>query len=642
MIRFFLTVFSALLNIIPTRIASVLGGALGGFWYRVIRFRRDVVRDNLRLAYRETKTEAEIEKLAIGNFRHYGQLLFEFGRSVNWQTEDYRRHVPLHGIENLTPFLKRGQGGLLLAAHLGNWELAVASAAAHGVPIDIVVKHARNPNAEAMLQWYRSKMGVGVFLESGTAKDILRSISKGRFVVFILDQFMGPPIGLPVKFFGQEAGTVVSLALFTEKKGVPVVPVYSYRDESGTIHGVIEPPLELPEFSEDKNERLYQKTQFFNDIIETMVRRHPEQWLWLHRRWKAYRGVPRWLTKQALALVLMSWLAAGCTSIGDTPTGIPLPPDPTINAPKFKTPAPITDSGDFVPDEVTVVEDATPTPGPSAAATPTATATTTPEPKKKPAKHKEPPRPVERKAPLSSYFSVVPSDKVPFEVGEKIDLDLTWMAIPAGRITLEVRDGQTFDNRPTFHLWGHLLSSKVADAIYHVDNTIEAYIDKEGFIPYKFLLHMVETAQKKETRVSFDHNQNKAYYWAQRLSKKWGDEKQDRVDSYRPRSRDMFSAVYFARTLNFQLNKKQIFPVYENNQNIDVEMLPVANELVTTKAGVFQCWKILCTVKINNVLRPTGDVYLWLSDDSKKYVVKFDAKLKIGSLLGIMNSVREH
>jgi hypothetical protein len=108
-----------------------------------------------------------------------------------------------------------------------------------------------------------------------------------------------------------------------------------------------------------------------------------------------------------------------------------------------------------------------------------------------------------------------------------------------------------------------------------------------------------------------------------------------------PQSRDMFSALYYARALNYELNKKQQFWIYENGQNLNVELTPVAKELVTSGAGVFQCWKIKVDVKLNNVLRPTGDLYMWLSDDSKKYLVRFDAKVKIGSLLGRLVSIKE-
>ena len=222
-----------------------------------------------------------------------------------------------------------------------------------------------------------------------------------------------------------------------------------------------------------------------------------------------------------------------------------------------------------------------------------------------------------------------------------MQVDLRWMAIPAGRAVIEVREGPDIGSRKTYQLWGNVLSSKITDAIYHVDNTIEAFVDRETLLPYKFLLHMFETHQKKETRVIFDHEHGQAAYWAQRESKKWGDEKIDRIDTLVRGAKDMFSALYFARTLDYRLHQKQSFFVYENRQNLSIELEPVANELILGKSGAFQCWKIRVLVTLNNVLRPTGDMYLWLSDDSKKYLVKFDAKVKIGSLIGELVSIRD-
>jgi hypothetical protein len=153
---------------------------------------------------------------------------------------------------------------------------------------------------------------------------------------------------------------------------------------------------------------------------------------------------------------------------------------------------------------------------------------------------------------------------------------------------------------------------------------------------------MVESKQNKETRVAFDHASAKAYYWAKRISERWGNLDVDRVDSLVPQAKDLWSAIYYARYLNYKLNEKQKFFVYENGQNWEVELTPVANELVTSRVGAFQCWKVLVSVSLNNVLKPMGDVYMWLSDDSKKYLVKFDAKIKIGSLYGVLSSIKEH
>ena len=226
-----------------------------------------------------------------------------------------------------------------MASHLGSWELAIPAIASRAIPLDVVVKRSRNANLEGFLQWYRRKSGARIFPESGTAKDILSAFSAGRFVAFILDQFMGPPIGLPVTFFGRLAGTAAGPALLMEKRAVPVIPLYCYRSENGDLHTVFEPPIFFPPLSENKDQRLFERTQIFNDVMERHIRQHPEQWLWIHRRWKAYRGTPRWKSKFSTDLAVLSvlfWGLVGCRSPGTTETGIVLSAEPTIEVPIVK------------------------------------------------------------------------------------------------------------------------------------------------------------------------------------------------------------------------------------------------------------------------------------------------------------------
>jgi len=608
MLRLFLLPFSYLLNWVPYRAKLFLGRAAGLLFFDVFRFRRAIVIGNLTRAFGDEKSPEEIKELGKQNYIHYALVLLEWIESLIWTSEDFKTKTDLFW-EPVKKQMALNQGGILLTSHLGNWEFAIQSASAHGMPCDIIVKRQQTQVAQHFLTWFRTRFGARVIYESGTIRDIFESLGRQRFVVFVLDQFMGPPIGLPVTFFGREAGTAAGLALITEKSKNSLFTAYSYRGRNGKIQVHIEKLEESVVRSETREERLYEKTQWYNDTIEKQVRQFPEQWLWLHKRWKPFRGESRWRIKPVIMALLLAFVLQGCSSqkMNATPTGIELPPDPNIAVPTYGQ----VDSTEAV--QVIL------------------------EKKTKKVEPKNAPKKVSAKTP----FSIVPVDKVPFEIGERMVIDLTWLTLPAGKGVLEVREGAEIQGRPSCHLWGNVLSSKMVDTIYHVDNTIESFIDRSGFIPYKFLLSMFETAQKKETRVVFDHPNEKAYYWSKRISQKWGNQDIDRADSMPPQSRDMFSALYYARALNYELNKKQQFWIYENGQNLNVELTPVAKEIVTSGAGVFQCWKIKVDVKLNNVLRPTGDLYMWLSDDSKKYLVRFDAKVKIGSLLGRLVSIKE-
>jgi len=608
MLRLILIPFSFVLNCLPSLLIGAIATVLGFVLFSLFRFRREIVFQNLDIAFNKSKNSFEKKKIAQENYRHYALNVLEWIKSIMWSRDRLLRETDL-SWEPIQKQMASGHGGIILTSHLGNWEFAIQAASARGMPCDIVVKKQNNPWVHDFLDWFRTRYGARVIYESGSISQIFRSLGENRFVVFVLDQFMGPPIGLPVQFFGQEAGTAVGLALLTEKGNYSLFTAFSRRNPNGRVFSSLNAMPSPPVFSQDKIRRLYEKTQWYNDILEEQIRQNPSQWLWIHRRWKQYLGKPRWLLRAYFFIFLAAYFLSSCSSPTQvaTPTGINLPPDPTITVPFYE------------PNLTTQLIE-----------------------KQSLLKSKTKSKSISKNKPDSGpQCSVVPIEKIPFEVGEQLVIDLTWLALPAGRGILEVRSGPPLQGRPTFHLWGNVLSSKVVDAIYHVDNTIESFIDEKGFIPYKFLLSMFESAQKKETRVAFDHLKGKAFYWSKRISEKWGNQDVDRTDNIVPKSYDMFSALYFARSIDYELNKKESFWIYENGQNLSVELMPQAKEMVTTKAGVFQCWKIKVDIRINNVLRPTGDIFMWLSEDSKKYLVKFDAKVKIGSLMGRLVSVRE-
>ncbi|MBY0369238.1 hypothetical protein K2X33_01035 [bacterium] len=163
-----LIALSKLLNALPHRLRVGLGAALGAIWFHVLRFRRDVVLENLRTAFGSEKSEAELRKIAALNFRHYGLTLIEILQSISWKKEDYRRHIPAHGIEHLEKAIADGKGVYGLTMHLGNWEWVIGAVMSRGIPGDVVVKHSKNAALDRFLTHYRQNMGIGVFFESGT------------------------------------------------------------------------------------------------------------------------------------------------------------------------------------------------------------------------------------------------------------------------------------------------------------------------------------------------------------------------------------------------------------------------------------------------------------------------------------------
>jgi len=285
--------FSRFLNLLPNRVVLFFGDVLGWLWFRLIPVRKKVVVANITVAFGEELSPKEIQRLAARSLRHIGRVVFESIRSIVWSVDDFKRKVGFRGLEHLESYLQEKRGGFVISLHLGCWELNAGAGVAQGIPVDVIAKFARQEGMEPLMAWFRNRLGVNVIPETRSTPQILASVASGRWIGFMLDQFMGPPAGIPATFFGKTAGTTASLAALSEQHKIATVLGYTYRDERGRVTMVIE-PISYPAFSEDLTQRIWEKTQFLNDLLEKKVRQYPEQWMWLHRRWKPFNGVPKW------------------------------------------------------------------------------------------------------------------------------------------------------------------------------------------------------------------------------------------------------------------------------------------------------------------------------------------------------------
>ncbi|NBX81609.1 hypothetical protein EBQ90_00755 [bacterium] len=171
MLRVLLTPCSYLLNHLPHSVLVSLGNALGWFLFSVIRFRRSVVLTNVQLAFGTEKTSAELLQIARKNYTHYALTGLEWIQSITWRRQDFLERTECHWVD-VQKRMNEGEGGLLLTSHLGNWEFAIQSASAHGMPCDVIVKRQGTRMAQDFLEWFRTRFGAGVIYESGTTRDI--------------------------------------------------------------------------------------------------------------------------------------------------------------------------------------------------------------------------------------------------------------------------------------------------------------------------------------------------------------------------------------------------------------------------------------------------------------------------------------
>jgi Kdo2-lipid IVA lauroyltransferase/acyltransferase len=287
--RFWATLISAIAIAIPDSVRRLLAKVFAIVWFDLLRFRRKIILDNLSIAFPEWDDK---KKISVGRqcVVQMCEGFFEFFVLPRWDKKWMQENVVFHGLDILKREQAKKKGLLLLSLHLGNGDIAIRMIALQGTPLAVITKRFKSKWLDDF--WFMMRGTPDTrFIESHgrtTPFDILKACRENQPVVFVLDQYMGPPYGVETAFFGQNTGTAYGLALFALKTGAPVVTVYTRRDySSGKIHIHFEGPLAQLEI-ENKDEYLTKQTQVYNDELERIVRTYPEQWMWIHRRWKKY------------------------------------------------------------------------------------------------------------------------------------------------------------------------------------------------------------------------------------------------------------------------------------------------------------------------------------------------------------------
>lgn len=273
--------------LLPGGFRRVLGDGIGLLWFDVLRIRRQVAIENVGIAFPEMSLK-ERTALARASLRHMGRTIVEYALLPFFDRNDTERFFDIEGLEHVEKALKGGKGVILMTLHLGNGDFAIAMLSRLGLPIHLISKEFKARWLNEMWFGMRQRHGTRFISPEKSSFDILRALRKNELVVFVLDQFMGPPIGVRTRFFGRETGTAMGCALMAERTGAPVVPSYTYRRADGRHVAVFSAPIpNLDHGLSEKN--IAVMTQSYTDKIEAVVRQHPEQWMWIHRRWKEFR-----------------------------------------------------------------------------------------------------------------------------------------------------------------------------------------------------------------------------------------------------------------------------------------------------------------------------------------------------------------
>ena len=241
---------------------------------------------NLRLAFPEW-TDAQrrwtLEKMT----RNLGWMAAEFARMPSYTKENIESVVVLDGHENFRAGHSRGKGVLYLTGHIGAWELSSFAHALYGFPLHYMARPLDNKPLDAMVNQYRGLSGNKPIFKNESARVMLRILKEAGTVGILADQNTMPGEGVFVDFFGTPACTTTGIARVALHTDAAVVPGYAYWDENLRKYRLrFEPPVELVRTGDGERD-IVENTQRFAKVIEEIVRKYPEQWVWIHARWKA-------------------------------------------------------------------------------------------------------------------------------------------------------------------------------------------------------------------------------------------------------------------------------------------------------------------------------------------------------------------
>jgi KDO2-lipid IV(A) lauroyltransferase len=277
--------FLKLFCLLPETWAYRLGDGLGGLFFWIDGRHRRVAMENLKIAFGTEKGDQALRAIAKRSYQHLGRSMAELARVMISAPERVMGWVKLEGLDHFLDAQKKGRGVLYLTAHLGNWELMALAHSLRGYPIHVVARPVDNPLLEDLLSRLRTRWGNRVIKKGGALREVLKLLKAGEAAGFLLDQNVAADQGVFVNFFGKPACTHRTLALLALKTGAVVLPAFTFRESKNSHRVIIEPPVLLEETG-DAEQDVVRNTQKFTALIESYVREHPDQWLWVHRRWK--------------------------------------------------------------------------------------------------------------------------------------------------------------------------------------------------------------------------------------------------------------------------------------------------------------------------------------------------------------------
>jgi KDO2-lipid IV(A) lauroyltransferase len=274
-----------MLGALPRRVARGFASAVTRMLFSLQPKLRKTAEFNLRLAFPDWN-DAQRKDATRKMVRNLGWMATEFARLPRLTKENIKEVVILEGHENFLEGQRRGKGVLYLTGHIGAWELSSFAHALYGYPLHYMARPLDNKRLDALVNQYRCSSGNKPIFKNESARVMLKILKDSGTVGILADQNTMPEEGEFVEFFGKLACTTTGLARLALHTGAAVVPGYAYWDETIQKYRLrFEPPVELIQTGDTERD-VFENTQRFAKVIEEIIRKHPDQWVWVHKRWK--------------------------------------------------------------------------------------------------------------------------------------------------------------------------------------------------------------------------------------------------------------------------------------------------------------------------------------------------------------------
>ena len=275
---------TGLLRALPSAVAYPVSAAIARVAFALGSRRAAMSLANLRIALPDL-SETEHRDIARRSYAHLAWSAVDAVRSTTWSDTALRERFELVGRENFAIAHAQGRGVLLLVPHLGSFELALIALALEDVPVTVVVRPLSNRRVSRDVEAARSRTGAEILVHRGAARRMLEALREKRVVVVVNDQYTRRSEGIFSPFFGVRASTSPGPAMLSLRSGAPVVPLYTVRI-SRDRHRAVYLPAIAPQSSGDRIKDIARATERHNAALEGIIRQHPDQWMWGHRRFR--------------------------------------------------------------------------------------------------------------------------------------------------------------------------------------------------------------------------------------------------------------------------------------------------------------------------------------------------------------------